>query len=197
MNSFPESVNQLIRELSRLPGIGQKTAQRLTFHILKSDQNDVERLARSLMDIKSKTDSCTICGAITETDPCGICNDSKRDDYLICIVEDAQDIYAFEKTNSFRGKYHVLGGVISPLDGIGPDDLNLEKLYSRVESGTEIVLATNPSIEGDTTALYLAKVLTKKKVKITRLARGIPVGSEIEYMDEITLIRAMEGRTIL
>ena len=197
MNSFPESVNQLIRELSRLPGIGQKTAQRLTFHILKSDQNDVERLARSLMDIKSKTDSCTICGAITETDPCGICNDSKRDDYLICIVEDAQDIYAFEKTNSFRGKYHVLGGVISPLDGIGPDDLNLEKLYDRIESGTEIVLATNPSIEGDTTALYLAKVLTKKKVKITRLARGIPVGSEIEYMDEITLIRAMEGRTIL
>ena len=197
MNSFPESVNQLIRELSRLPGIGQKTAQRLTFHILKSDQNDVERLARSLMDIKAKTGSCTICGAITETDPCGICTDSKRDDYLICIVEDAQDIYAFEKTNSFRGKYHVLGGVISPLDGIGPDDLNLEKLYSRVESGTEIVLATNPSIEGDTTALYLAKVLTKKKVKITRLARGIPVGSEIEYMDEITLIRAMEGRTIL
>ena len=197
MNSFPESVNQLIRELSRLPGIGQKTAQRLTFHILKSDQNDVERLARSLMDIKAKTGSCTICGAITETDPCGICSDSKRDDYLICIVEDAQDIYAFDKTNSFRGKYHVLGGVISPLDGIGPDDLNLEKLYSRVESGTEIVLATNPSIEGDTTALYLAKVLTKKKVKITRLARGIPVGSEIEYMDEITLIRAMEGRTIL
>ena len=197
MNSFPESVNQLIRELSRLPGIGQKTAQRLTFHILKSDQNDVERLARSLMDIKSKTDSCTICGAITETDPCGICNDSKRDDYLICIVEDAQDIYAFEKTNSFRGKYHVLGGVISPLDGIGPDDLNLEKLYDRIEPGTEIVLATNPSVEGDTTALYLAKVLTKKKVKITRLARGIPVGSEIEYMDEITLIRAMEGRTIL
>ena len=197
MNSFPESANQLIRELSRLPGIGQKTAQRLTFHILKSDQNDVERLARSLMDIKSKTDSCTICGAITETDPCGICNDSKRDDYLICIVEDAQDIYAFEKTNSFRGKYHVLGGVISPLDGIGPDDLNLEKLYDRIESGTEIVLATNPSVEGDTTALYLAKVLTKKKVKITRLARGIPVGSEIEYMDEITLIRAMEGRTIL
>ena len=197
MNSFPESANQLIRELSRLPGIGQKTAQRLTFHILKSDQNDVERLARSLMDIKEKTGSCTICGAITETDPCGICSNSKRDDYLICIVEDAQDIYAFEKTNSFRGKYHVLGGVISPLDGIGPDDLNLEKLYDRIESGTEIVLATNPSVEGDTTALYLAKVLTKKKVKITRLARGIPVGSEIEYMDEITLIRAMEGRTSL
>ena len=197
MNSFPESANQLIRELSRLPGIGQKTAQRLTFHILKSDQNDVERLARSLMDIKEKTGSCTICGAITETDHCGICSDSKRDDYLICIVEDAQDIYAFEKTNSFRGKYHVLGGVISPLDGIGPDDLNLEKLYSRIESGTEIVLATNPSIEGDTTALYLAKVLSKKKVKITRLARGIPIGSEIEYMDEITLIRATEGRTSL
>ena len=197
MNSFPESANQLIRELSRLPGIGQKTAQRLTFHILKSDQNDVERLARSLMDLKEKTGSCTICGAITETDPCGICSDSKRDDYLIFIVEDAQDIYAFEKTNSFRGKYHVLGGVISPLDGIGPDDLNLEKLYDRIEPGTEIVLATNPSVEGDTTALYLAKVLTKKKVKITRLARGIPVGSEIEYMDEITLIRAMEGRTIL
>jgi len=197
LNSFPESANQLIRELSRLPGIGQKTAQRLTFHILKSDQNDVERLARSLMDIKEKTGSCTICGAITETEPCGICSDSKRDDYLICIVEDAQDIYAFEKTNSFRGKYHVLGGVISPLDGIGPGDLNLEKLYDRIESGAEIVLATNPSVEGDTTALYLAKVLTKKKVKITRLARGIPVGSEIEYMDEITLIRAMEGRTIL
>ena len=197
MNSFPESANRLIKEFSRLPGVGQKTAQRLTFHILKSNQDDVERLSRSLMDIKAKIGSCTVCGAITESEPCAICTDSKRDNHLICIVEDARDIYAFEKTNTFRGKYHVLGGVLSPLDGVGPDDLNLGNLYSRIKPGIEIVLATNPSVEGDTTALYLAKMLGKKKVKITRLARGIPVGSNLEYMDELTLIRAMEGRTSL
>ena len=197
MNSFPESVNRLIEEFSKFPGIGRKTAQRLTFYVLKSNQEMVKQLAQSLIDIKVKITSCTVCGAITESDPCLICTDPKRDDNLICIVEDAPDIYVFEKTNSFRGKYHVLGGALSPLDGIGPDELNLENLYSRINPGMEIVLATNPSVEGDTTALYLAKMLGKKKVKITRLARGIPVGGDLEYIDEITLIRAMEGRTAL
>ena len=197
MDALPESLNRLVDGLSDFPGIGKKTAERMAFYLLKSNDGWAQNLAKAIMDVKEQIHECPICHNISDTSPCSICSDAKRDPSLLCVVEDTTDLVVFEKTNHFRGKYHVLGGVLSPLDGIGPDDLNLEKLYSRVEPGTEIVLATNPSIEGDTTALYLAKVLTKKKVKITRLARGIPVGSEIEYMDEITLIRAMEGRTIL
>ena len=140
---------------------------------------------------------CDCCGIMTENTICEVCTDSDREDGVICVVEEPQDIYAFEKTNSFKGRYHVLGGVLSPLDGIGPDDLNLKSLYKRVEAGMEIILDTNPSIEGDTTSLYLAKMLEKLGAKVTRLARGLPVGSDLEYMDELILARAMEGRTVV
>ncbi|MBL51593.1 MAG: recombination protein RecR [Candidatus Marinimicrobia bacterium] len=195
MQAFPDSANRLIEEFSQLPGIGKKTAQRLAFHLLKSESKKAYRLADALKEIKIKVRSCTICDGITEENPCKICSDIRRDNSILCIVEDAPDIYAFEKTNSFRGKYHVLGGALSPLDGIGPDELNLNKLLERIEPGMEIVIATNPSVEGETTALYLAKILSDENVKVTRLARGIPVGGDLEYIDEATLIRAMEGRT--
>tara|TARA_B100000700_G_scaffold322292_1_gene423444 strand:+ start:1040 stop:1633 length:594 start_codon:yes stop_codon:yes gene_type:complete len=195
LQAFPDSANRLIEEFSQLPGIGKKTAQRLAFHLLKSESKKAYRLADALKEIKIKVRSCTICDGITEENPCKICSDVRRDNSILCIVEDAPDIYAFEKTNSFRGKYHVLGGALSPLDGIGPDELNINKLLERIESGMEIVIATNPSVEGETTALYLAKILSDENVKVTRLARGIPVGGDLEYIDEATLIRAMEGRT--
>ena len=195
MQAFPDSANRLIEEFSQLPGIGKKTAQRLAFHLLKSESKKAYRLADALKEIKIKVRSCTICDGITEENTCKICSDIRRDNSILCIVEDAPDIYAFEKTNSFRGKYHVLGGALSPLDGIGPDELNINKLLERIEPGMEIVIATNPSVEGETTALYLAKILSDENVKVTRLARGIPVGGDLEYTDEATLIRAMEGRT--
>ena len=195
MQAFPDSANRLIEEFSQLPGIGKKTAQRLAFHLLKSESKKAYRLADALKEIKIKIRSCTICDGITEENTCKICSDIRRDNSILCIVEDAPDIYAFEKTNSFRGKYHVLGGALSPLDGIGPDELNINKLLERIEPGMEIVIATNPSVEGETTALYLAKILSDENVKVTRLARGIPVGGDLEYTDEATLIRAMEGRT--
>ena len=195
MQSLPDSANRLIDELSRLPGIGRKTAQRLAFHLLNLEKETVYRLSDVLKDIKIKVQNCSLCHGITEDDPCKICNDVKRDDYLLCIVENAHDIFIFEKTNSFRGKYHVMGGALSPLDGIGPDNLNVDSLVRRLQPGMEIILATNPSVEGETTALYLAKVLAEKDVTVSRLARGIPVGGDLEYVDEATLIRAMEGRT--
>ena len=197
MQAFPDSANRLIEEFSQLPGIGKKTAQRLAFHLLKSESKKAYRLADALKEIKIKVRSCTICDGITEENPCKICSDIRRDNSILCIVEDAPDIYAFEKTNSFRGKYHVLGGALSPLDGIGPDELNINKLLERIEPGMEIVIATNPSVEGETTALYLAKILSDENVKVTRLARGIRVGGDLEYTDEATLIRAMEGRTLI
>ena len=195
MQSLPNSVNRLIDEFSRLPGIGRKTAQRLAFHLLNSEKETVYRLSDALKDIKIKVQNCSLCHGITEDDPCKICNDVNRNDHLLCIVENAYDIFIFEKTNSFMGKYHVMGGALSPLDGIGPDNLNVDSLVRRVQPGMEIILATNPSVEGETTALYLAKVLAEKDVTVSRLARGIPVGGDLEYVDEATLIRAMEGRT--
>ena len=195
MQSLPDSANRLIDEFSRLPGIGRKTAQRLAFHLLNSEKETVYRLSDALKDIKIKVQDCSLCHGITEDDPCKICNDVKRDDRLLCIVENAYDIFIFEKTNSFRGKYHVMGGALSPLDGIGPDNLNVDSLVRRLQPGMEIILATNPSVEGETTALYLAKILAEKNVTVSRLARGIPVGGDLEYVDEATLIRAMEGRT--
>ena len=195
MQSLPDSANRLIDEFSRLPGIGRKTAQRLAFHLLNSEKETVYRLSNALKDIKIKVQDCSLCHGITEDDPCKICNDVKRDDRLLCIVENAYDIFIFEKTNSFRGKYHVMGGALSPLDGIGPDNLNVDSLVRRLQPGMEIILATNPSVEGETTALYLAKILAEKNVTVSRLARGIPVGGDLEYVDEATLIRAMEGRT--
>ena len=197
MQSLPDSANRLIEEFSRLPGIGRKTAQRLAFHLLKTEKESVYRLSDAVKDVKIKVRECSVCGGITEGDPCVICMDLKRDDTILCIVEDAADIYAFERTNSVKGKYHVLGGALSPLDGIGPDELNIGNLLDRIQSGMEIVIATNPSVEGETTALYLAKFLAEKDVKVTRLARGLPVGGHLEYTDEATLIRAMEGRTLI
>ena len=195
MQSLPDSANRLIDEFSRLPGIGRKTAQRLAFHLLNSEKETVYQLSDALKDIKIKVQDCSLCHGITEDDPCKICNDVKRDDHLLCIVENAYDIFIFEKTNSFKGKYHVMGGALSPLDGIGPDSLNVDSLVRRLQPGMEIILATNPSVEGETTALYLAKILAEKSVTVSRLARGIPVGGDLEYVDEATLIRAMEGRT--
>ena len=197
MQSLPDSANRLIEEFSRLPGIGKKTAQRLTFHLLKTDKETVYRLSDVLRDVKMKVHECSVCGGITEEDPCVICSSPKRNKNLLCIVEEAPDIYAFERTNSFNGYYHVLGGALSPLDGIGPDELNLSTLLARIQTGMEIVVATNPSVEGETTALFLAKYLAEKDITVTRLARGLPVGGNLEYTDEATLIRAMEGRTSL
>lgn len=197
MALIPDSVEKLIEEFSKFPGIGKKTAQRMSFFVLKSPNEQIAQMAEALLRVKTHIIFCSVCGGITEEDPCRICSDSKRNKDLICVVEDAADIFAFERTNRFNGVYHVLGGVLSPLDGVGPDDLNIDGLIQRANDGMEIVIATNPSVEGDTTALYLGKVLQEKDIRITRLARGLPVGSDLEYTDDATLIRAMEGRTSL
>ena len=197
MHKYPEPANNLIDQLSKLPGIGKKTAQRLAFYILKSDDTYIKNLSDAINYIKKGIKFCDNCGIMSVHNICHICKDNDRKNNIICVVEQPQDIYAFEKTNSFKGEYHVIGGVLSPLDGIGPDDLNLEQLYKRVKAGMEIIIATNPSIEGDTTSLYLAKMLEKLGAKVTRLARGLPVGGDLEYMDELTLARAIEGRTII
>ncbi len=197
MQSLPSSVNKLIEELSNFPGIGKKTAQRLAFYILKTHKNKVFSLSKSINDVKSKIIFCSICHGITEIDPCLICKDENRNN-IICIVEDAQDVFVFEKTNSFSGKYHVLGGALSPLDGIGPDELNIDSLTKRIKPNMEVLVATNSNIEGETTSLYLNKLLSSfKDIKVTRLARGLPVGGDLEYIDQATLIRAMEGRTLI
>ena len=195
MSLYPKSASQLIKQLAKLPGVGKATAQRLAFFILKSDQKENIALASAIKEIKENIRFCFECGIMSESEICNICTDQNRDRNIICVVEEPQDIYSFERTNSFKGKYHVLGGVLSPLDGIGPDDLNLDNLYKRVVSGMEVILATNPSVEGDTTCLFLSKKLEELGVNVTRLARGLPVGSDLEYMDELTIVRAMEGRT--
>ena len=197
MGFVPPPVEKLIESFAKFPGIGKKTAQRMAFHVLKSDNEQAVQLAQAVMDVKSKILTCTMCGGITVDDPCAICADSKRREDLLCIVEKSSDIYAFEKTNSYRGKYHVLGGVLSPLDGIGPDDLTIDSLMSRVNKDMEVILATNPSIEGEATALYISKLLKEKGIKSSKLARGLPVGGALEYIDEATLIRALEGRVTL
>ena len=197
LDAFPDSIVRLIDRFSSFPGIGKKTAQRMAFHVLKDSKDNAMLLSDAVKDVKSNIAACSLCGGITEKDPCTICGDSKRDSRLICVVEVPADIYAFERTSGFNGVYHVLGGVLSPLDGIGPDELNISSLVNRADSNSEIVLALNPSIEGDTTCLYISKLLADNDVKITRLARGIPVGGELEYTDDATLLRAMEGRTSL
>ena len=197
MNSFPDSILQLIEAFSSFPGIGKKTAQRMAFHVLRSSSNIASQLSESVINMKSKIRFCSVCNGITENDPCNICSNPKRDESSICIVEQASDVYTFEKTNSYHGVYHVLGGVLSPLDGVGPDDLAIDSLISRVKPGYEIVIATNPNIEGEATSLYIAKLLNDQSVKVTRLARGLPMGGDLEYLDEATLMRAMEGRTTI
>ena len=195
MYSLPNSAEKLIQEFSNLPGIGRKTAQRLTFYILRCEKDKVFDLSKALLSVKERIRNCLICHGITENDVCEICKDPARDENIICVVENSHDIIVFERTNGYMGKYHVLGGTLSPLDGIGPEDLNIDDLIKRMNEGMEVILATNSNVEGETTALYLAKILSKTNVNLTRLARGIPIGSDLGYIDSATIIRAMEGRT--
>ena len=195
MNVYPQSVKKLIQEFTKFPGIGKKTAQRLAFYIMSSSKENAAKFAASVVDVKTMVKACTICGGIADNELCDICQNNNRDPLTVCVVEHPEDIFVFERTNSFRGVYHVLGGSLSPLDGIGPEDLNIHSLVKRIVPEMEIILATNASIEGDATALYLQKIFFDKNVIVTRLARGLPVGGELEYTDEATLMRALEGRT--
>ena len=193
---YQGSLQDLIDALGKLPGIGPKSAQRLAFYFLQTDPMSVENLAKLLVEVKQKVKSCKTCGAVSETEICNLCNDTRRDQTSICVVEEAKDISAIEKTREFKGRYHVLGGVISPIDGIGPDQLRIKDLVKRVdgEKIQEIIIATNPNLEGEATAAYLVKVLEPTQVLVTRLASGLPVGGELEYADEVTLGRALKGR---
>lgn len=193
---YQGSLQDLIDALGKLPGIGPKSAQRLAFYFLQTDPMSVENLARLLVEVKQKVKSCKTCGAVSETEICNLCNDTRRDQSSICVVEEAKDISAIEKTREFKGRYHVLGGVISPIDGIGPDQLRIKDLIKRVDAEKiqEIIIATNPNLEGEATASYLVKVLEPTQVLVTRLASGLPVGGELEYADEVTLGRALKGR---
>ena len=194
--SLPRSVQRLIDELARLPGIGPKSAARLTFYLLRAGDTQALDLANALQDMKALTQFCSICFHITEEDPCTICSDTARDQTLLCVVEEPLDVLAIERARVFNGRYHVLHGAISPVEGIGPEDLKIEEMVQRVVSGnfSEVILATNPTLEGESTALYLQRRLADTGVKMTRLARGLPVGGDLEYTDEITLGRALEGR---
>lgn len=194
--SHPEPLTRLIEALQKLPGIGAKGAQRIAFHVLKTPREDVERLAAALVDIKERVSYCSVCNNITDADPCSLCSGPARDQKVICVVEDAQNVTAIEKTRGFKGTYHVLMGALSPLHGVGPDDLKIKGLLARVAAGTveEIILATNPTVEGEATAIYLAKLLKPLGVRVTRIAMGVPVGSDLEYADEITMSKSMEGR---
>lgn len=190
------SVTQLIEELMRLPGVGEKTAQRLTFHLLKASKQEAEALGLAILAVKEKIRRCSQCYGITEDDPCPICCDPKRDRMLLSVVEEPADIFALEKLREYRGLYHVLGGALSPLEGIGPEDLTIAQLVERVEERAiqEVIVATNPNLEGEATAMYLSKILKPLAVKVTRLAHGLPVGSALEYADEVTLLKSLEGR---
>jgi recombination protein RecR len=192
----PEPLARLIEHLQRLPGIGAKSAQRLAFHLLKTPREDVDRLAEAMRDVKERVTYCSICSNITDVDPCGYCASSDRDHKVICVVEDPQNVTAVEKTRGFKGLYHVLMGTLSPLHGVGPDDLKIRELLARVGQGgvAEIILATNPTVEGEATAIYLARLLKPLGVRVTRIAMGVPVGSDLEYADELTMSRAMDGR---
>jgi len=189
-------VQDLVEELTRLPGIGPKTAQRLAFHILKVDTADARRLAGAIVSVKEKTRFCARCFNICTTELCGYCTSERRDPSLVCVVEEARDIEAIEKTGEFKGRYRVLGGAISPIDGVGPDDLRIAELLARIPSEgiAEIIVATNPNVEGEATGMYLARLISPLGVKITRIASGLPVGGDLEYADEVTLGRALEGR---
>jgi recombination protein RecR len=189
-------VQDLIDELGRLPGVGPKGAQRIAFHLLAADPADVRRLAEVLLEVKAKARFCSVCGNVAEEEKCRICRDPRRDLALICVVEESKDVVAIERTREFRGRYHVLGGAISPLEGIGPDQLRIRELLARIEDGTvtEIILATDPNIEGDATAAYLTRMLRPMGLQVTRLASGLPVGGDLEYADEVTLGRALAGR---
>lgn len=189
-------VQDLIDELGRLPGVGPKSAQRIAFHILAADPTDVHRLANVLREVKEKVRFCTVCGNVAEEEQCRICLDPRRDLSVLCVVEEPKDVLAIEKTREFRGRYHVLGGAISPIDGVGPDDLRIRELLARLSDGaiTEVILATDPNLEGEATATYLARMIAPLDIAVSRLASGLPVGGDLEYADEVTLGRAFEGR---
>ena len=192
---LPDPIVRLIEELQRLPGIGPKGAQRLAFHILRTPHEQVERIAGALREVKERVTYCTVCNNITDVDPCAFCSSDGRDPRIICVVEEPQNVSAIEKTREFKGMYHVLLGALSPLQGIGPDDLKIKGLLGRVNEGVnEVILATNPNVEGEATAIYLARLLKPLGVKVTRIAMGVPVGSDLEYADEVTMHKALEGR---
>jgi recombination protein RecR len=193
-----EALEQLIGEFAKLPGIGRKSAQRLALFIMKRPREEVVTMARALVSVKDKIRTCSVCSNITEQDPCSICSSSKRDRSTICVVEEPNDVLALEKTNDFRGLYHVLGGSLSPLDGIGPEELKIRELLTRVTTEvSEVILAMNPNVEGEATTIYLSKLLKPLGVRVTRIARGLPVGGDLEFADEATLSRALEGRITL
>jgi recombination protein RecR len=196
LTAAPAPVARLIDEFHKLPGIGPKSAQRLTYHLLRIPHDEAMALAEAISELKQRTVLCSICQNVTETDPCGICSDDARDRTLVCVVEEPLDILAVERTRGFHGLYHVLHGVISPMDGIGPDDLKIAELLARLRSGniTEVIMATNPNLEGEATSMYISRLLTPLGVRVTRLARGLPMGSDLEYADDVTLSRAIENR---
>ncbi|MDO4255874.1 MAG: recombination mediator RecR [Kocuria sp.] len=192
-------VQDLIDELGRLPGVGPKSAQRIAFHLLDADKDEVQQLVDAITTVKTSVSFCVICGNVTEQEECAICRDARRDRSVICVVEESKDVMAIERTRSFRGLYHVLGGAISPLQGVGPDQLRIRELMTRLsdEAVQEIVLATDPNLEGEATATYLSRLLKTLGIRVTRLASGLPVGGDLEYADEVTLGRAFEGRTVV
>jgi recombination protein RecR len=196
MKDYAEPLARLIDELKRLPGIGQKSAQRIAFHLERVPREDVERLSTALLDLKDKIRLCSLCNNLTESDPCGYCSDSGRDPTLICVVETPYNVVTVEKTREFRGLYHVLHGALSPLQGVGPEQLKLKNLIERLKSGRikELITATSPTVEGEATAVYLSKLIKPLGVKVTRIAMGIPVGSELDFADEVTMLKAIEGR---
>ena len=190
-----EPLAKLVEQLQRLPGIGAKSAQRLAYHVLKTPREEIDRLADAMREVKDRVTYCSVCSNITDVDPCFFCTSSGRDGRVICVVEEPENVAAVEKTRDFKGQYHVLMGALSPLQGIGPDDLKIKGLLGRVNEGVhEVILATNPNVEGEATAIYLARLLKPLGVKVTRIAMGVPVGSDLEYADEFTMHKAMEGR---
>lgn len=194
---YESVIQDLIDELGRLPGIGPKSAQRIAFHLLDADPDDVKRFAQTLVDAKTKVLFCSVCGNVTVDTTCRICSDPRRDDSVLCVVEESKDVIAIERTREFRGRYHVLGGAISPIAGIGPDQLRIKELLGRLQDGTvtEVIIATDPNLEGEATATYLMRMLVPIGLRVTKLASGLPVGGDLEYADEVTLGRAFEGRT--
>jgi recombination protein RecR len=193
---FAEPISRLIEELNKLPGVGPKTAQRLAYHLVKAPREEVEALARALVEMKARIRHCSVCGNLTDVDPCRICTSDSRDSSTLCVVEQPRDIVAMERTGTYKGLYHVLHGALSPIDGVGPDDLRIGGLVERLKSGAvrEVVLALNPNVEGEATTLYLTRLIKPLGVRVTRIAYGIPVGGDLEYADEVTLSRALEGR---
>lgn len=194
MHGYTRLLDQLINELTKMPGIGRKSGQRLAFYLLKADANYVRELTDIMLQVKDEVHYCAECGNLTEEDKCKICTDTSREHSLICVVEDPSDVRAIERSGAFSGVYHVLMGVISPLDGVGPEDLNFRELINRAKEAKEVIVATGPDVEGDTTALYIAKLLGPLGVKVTRIASGLPVGTDLQYADEVTLGKAIAGR---